>query len=307
MDNRRGSILIIILWSLFFLSALALAISAYIRPRLDLGGRLLRKTRAHYSAASGVKRAMLEIEKDGTELYDCMSDTWGDVSEGSIGGSTFSVELVDEERKININKAPYDVLKDFFEIVGETSSQDAEDLADSLIDWRDEDDDARDNGAEDGYYSMRRPGYDCKNADFELPEELLAVKGMTRELFGKVKDRITVYGEGGVNINTTDGLVLRSLGMSEELAAKVIDFRDKGGNIFEDAGKIASALNESEDLSLSSGEASEITKIFARGFFAVRSANFTGYSVGRIENRADSAKIAFVYDRDEKTIKYWRE
>lgn len=298
------------MWSLFFLAALALAISGYIRPRLDLGGKLLRRTRLHYYAQAGVKQMMLQIEKDSTDLYDCFSDTWsteGGLLKGKgLSGGTFRVELVDEERKINVNKAPYDVLKNFFEIVGEESSQDAEDLADSVIDWRDEDDDVRDNGAEDGYYSIRRPGYDCKNADFEILEELLLVKGMTRKIFDKVKEKITVYGEGRININTTDKFVLMSLGMSEELAEKIIGFRGEG-NVFEIAEEIASTLNESEELSLSSEEIAEINKIFGRGFFSVRSDNFIGTSVGNIENRADSAKIIFVYNRDNRKIKYWRE
>jgi general secretion pathway protein K len=180
MDNKRGSILIIILWSLFFLSALSLAISGYIRPRLDLGSRLLRRTKMHYYAKAGIKQAMLKIEKDDTPLHDCLDDGWNTDSaleRTEVEDGIFAVELVDEERKINVNTAPYDILKKFFEIAGQTSSEDAGDLADSIIDWRDEDDDTRDDGAEDGYYSMLKPGYDCKNSDFEIIEELLLVKG----------------------------------------------------------------------------------------------------------------------------------
>ena len=55
----------------------------------------------------------------------------------------------------------------------------------------------------------------------EVLDELLLVKGVTRDIFDKVKDRVTVYGTGQVNINTAGMRVLQSLGMSEELAEKI--------------------------------------------------------------------------------------
>jgi len=302
--TERGSILIIVLWSVFFLSVLAMAIDAHIRPQLALGGKLLRRTWAHYLAESGVRQAILAIEKDTTPLHDGLTDTWADVDGKELGMGAFTVELVDEERKININKAPYRVLKDFIEIAGETDSQEAEDIADSIMDWRDEDDDSRENGAEDGYYSMLHPGYPCKNKDFEAPEELLLVKGVTRELFDKIRDRITIYTEGPVNINTADTVVLVSIGMTGELAGKILDFRKE--SVFEDMDVIASTLAETEDLS--GDEISRLNKIFALGLFSVRSDNFMGQSVGELTGGTpESRRITFVFNREERKIKYWRE
>lgn len=315
MKTKRGSVLIIVLWSLFFLSALALAIDGYIRPRLDLGARLLRKARVHYYAEAGVKEAMLIIGKDAEAEYDCLNDAWcgagGNPEKTLPGGGAFTLELIDEERKVNINKASYDTLKNLFEIAGEVSSQDAEDLADSVIDWRDEDDDARDNGAEDGYYSIRHPGYDCKNKDFELLEELLLVKGMDRDVLDKVRSRITVHGQGAVNINTADAFIFECLGMTEELAGKIISIRGAGAadHIFDNTGEILEDIKdfEEEGLDLSAEEISQLNKVLAKGLFGTRSDNFLGRAVGKLQNRPDSASITFVYDRNEKKIKYWKE
>lgn len=308
-NSEYGSILIVVVWVLFFLSALVLAINAYIRPRIGLGGKLLNRAKAHYYAEAGVKQAMLELEKDDTDLYDCLSDGWSvntnAFGEKKITGGIFRFKLVDEERKININKAPRDVLKNLFEIVGGEDSQAAEALADSIIDWRDEDDDASPSGAENGYYSMLRPGYNCKNADFDIAEELLVVKGMTRKIFDKVKERITVYSEGPVNINTADKLVLMSLGMGDELAEKVLNFRDVDGNIFDDDGGVADSLNQSENLSAEDVVA--IDTILSKNLFSVFSYNFSGHASGKAEGRPDLLEITFVYNRDEKSIKYWRE
>ena len=60
--------------------------------------------------------------------------------------------LADEAGKINISKAAFDVLKQLFEVTGQTTSQTASDIAGSVLDWVDEDSDPRESGAEDGYY-----------------------------------------------------------------------------------------------------------------------------------------------------------
>jgi len=57
-----------------------------------------------------------------------------------------------------------------------------EELVDALIDWRDSDDNPRPLGAESEYYESLDPGYHVKNEPFETLEELLLVKGFTREI-----------------------------------------------------------------------------------------------------------------------------
>ena len=315
MPLKRGSVLIIILWSLFFLGILALAISSYVRPRLDLGSRLLRRARTHYLAESGVKRAMLELEKDDTESYDALSDNWatGEALAGALEGGTFTVRFVDEESKININTAKRDMLKDLFEIVGEADSLRSGGLADAVMDWRDEDDDTRSDGAEDGYYSMLRPGYPCKNGPFEILEELLLVKGMDAELLRKIRDNVTVYSEGTVNINTASGPVLRCLGFDEELVGKILSYRQgkKYGDgagaswTFDDVEGIAACLNAVEGLS--NEEIAQVNKIFATGIFSVASDNFMGESLGKAALRPDAVRVIFVFDRKNRKMKYWSE
>ncbi len=57
-----------------------------------------------------------------------------------------------------------------------------EDLADAILDWIDEDDDARDFGAEAQYYEMLDSPYLPANRPLRRIEELLHVRGVTREL-----------------------------------------------------------------------------------------------------------------------------
>jgi len=281
----------------------------------------------HYLAEAGVKRAMLAVENDDTDIYDALSDNWSDDDEAfkdvMLGAGTFSIVrqlegeskeygLVDEERKININKVPREVLSTLLEITAELSSDEAGAVADAIVDWRDEDDEPGDEGAEDWYYSSLDSPYDCKNGDFETVEELTMVKGVTREIFDSIRESVTVYGDGAVNVNTAGETALRALGMDEELAGKFITFRqteegidDEAENVFSSAENVASALNSAAGLS--SSEISRINKIFGLGLLTVVSDNFMGHSIGRVAGRDEFIFITFVYNRKDKELKYWRE
>ena len=317
LSPARGSILIIVLWALFFLASLAVALNRYIWPRLDLAGNLIRRAKIHYLAEAGVKRAILEIKYDEDTSYDALNEPWAGLAERleetELGDGIFTVELIDEERKININKAPLLVIKNVFEIMGEAASQDASDLAAAVVDWRDEDDDPGEGGAEDGYYFVHKCAYPCKNAEFEILEELFLVKGMTQEVFNKVKDSITVHGGGAVNINTAEVPVLQALGMEEELIEKVIHFRNgydgeeatADDNVFDDAGTIAKTLGEKEHMT--GADNSRILKLVGDGLLSVGSDNFQGSSIGQLSNGRGSVKISFVFDRRKNAVTCWRE
>ncbi|MFO0943799.1 MAG: type II secretion system protein GspK [Pirellulales bacterium] len=64
------------------------------------------------------------------------------------------------------------------------------DLADSILDWLDEDDDMREYGAEYDYYAGMQPAYKPANGPMESIEQLLLVKGMTPQiLYGYDQNR----------------------------------------------------------------------------------------------------------------------
>lgn len=65
-----------------------------------------------------------------------------------------------------------------------------EDVANSILDWLDADDDPRNDGAESDYYSSLNPPYRAKNGPLDSLEELLLVKGVTPQLlFGNDRNR----------------------------------------------------------------------------------------------------------------------
>lgn len=334
IDNpRRGSILIGVLWSLFFLASLALVINSLITPQLSLAARLRDRVVLRHITEAGMKKAIIEIRADETEGYDVLNDTWSvnedafkeiQLSDGKYFSLKYAVSgeegsegqeyygLTDEERKININTATGDVLNKLLEIAGEASSQESADIADAIIDWRDEDDEPGDNGAEDSYYEGLSPGYVCKNAPFDVLEELLLVKAMTQDIYDKVKDYLTVYGNGKVNLNTAEVLVLQSLGMRSSLTEKVITFRegddgtigtedDNAFNSTEGAGLLLSSK-----VGLNAEETNEFIAIAEGDLAGVQSDHFRGISIGALQDQEMSARIVFVINRDEQ-IRYWRQ
>lgn len=63
-------------------------------------------------------------------------------------------------------------------------------VADAILDWLDEDDEAREFGAESAYYASLEPPYAPKNGPLDTVEELLRVRGVTPQmLFGTDTNR----------------------------------------------------------------------------------------------------------------------
>jgi len=308
----KGSILIVVLWTLFILGALALAINSYVWPQLSFAGRFRDRTKALYAAKAGARAVMAQVVQDKDAGFDLLKDPWYNAEtfrDVPVGDSLFSVRVTDEERKININKASREVLKNAFMISAEADASLASEIAASIIDWRDADDKPLENGAETGYYAGLEAKYPCKNANFQVLEELLQVRGMTQQVFDASREYLTVYGLGAVNINTCGTQVLRSLGAGEELAKKIVSYRNgadgeegtEDDKVFDSVSGIVAALSKSGGFS--SAELTAAANIIAAGSITVRSDNFTGRSDGKFGNKTYG--ITFTFNRND-VIKRWR-
>ncbi len=112
-------------------------------------------------------------------------------------------------------------------------------LIDSIKDWIDENDDERDNGAEQGYYLSLESPYAPRNGPVLYPEELLFVRGMTKDIFYGNEDHpgiagyLTVTGrDGKININSAPAQVLAALadGLDDEMVQNMVAFRQDEEN-----------------------------------------------------------------------------
>jgi general secretion pathway protein K len=137
----------------------------------------------------------------------------------SAGPRRLSYRLTDESARINLNRASRDVLDRLLQEAGvEKSDRDV--IVDSILDWKDPNDEHRLNGAESDYYLALPVPYKSKNADFDSVDELLQVRGVTRALlygraeFPGLAEYLTIVGNNAINVNTASPLVLRVLGFA---------------------------------------------------------------------------------------------
>jgi general secretion pathway protein K len=130
-----------------------------------------------------------------------------------------SYRITDESARINLNRATRDVLDRLLQDLG-AEKTDRDTIIDSIQDWRDPNEEHRLNGAESDYYLGLPVPYRSKNGDFNSVDELLQVRGMTRELlYGRpdapgLAEHLTVFGAAVTNLNTASPVVLRALGFA---------------------------------------------------------------------------------------------
>jgi general secretion pathway protein K len=100
--------------------------------------------------------------------------------------------------------------------------EEASALVMAIKDWLDKDDEpSGEFGAEADYYQNLETPYQCKNDLMSSLAELQLIRGMDEALyFGEqggpgLKDLLTIYSDGKINVNTAGSLVLQAL-VSEE-------------------------------------------------------------------------------------------
>jgi general secretion pathway protein K len=327
---REGSVLLLVLWGLFFLSALIAASSTYVGSVIELARHMKQRSAGSQSAHVAVERSLQLVSAD-TNGWDGFGELWhqkeefewSDVEGGAFAvahtsiGESGSVQtnfgLIDEDGKINVNMAERGLLQALLRREGRLSAGEAESLAACIIDWRDPDDDVLTGGAENGYYQGLSSSYSCRNGPMRILRELLLVKGMDCNVLDRVSPHLTVYGSGKINLNTAGKAVLSAMAEAAggrdsaacvSLADKVIAAR-AGGNDFSGTSaagvissvKASSALTAEEEVLLSG--------MMRHG--TLRSSCFGGIAMGRASAGGAVSEIEFIFDREQKKIVYWRE
>lgn len=338
LADNKGSILVIALLSLCMLSIFSVQLGYVVRQKLTLVKRLDTKDKLHLIAEAGIKKVIAELKReDITHESFALKEAWGrdiftDVQAGDgqftvcnyyfwqtegAGGERTQITkygIMDEERKINVNKAGIKVLRRLFQNVANLDERSAAELAYCIIDWKDPDSYYQhpQYGAEDADYERLRSPYEAKDAEFEVLDELLLVKGMNQEVFDKVKDYLTIYGEGKININTVSKEVMLALGLKEEIADKILLFPYGGDSIMGTAddnifSKVSSIVPElSQFTPLSASEVALLSNLISTGVFTTNSDYFMIRSVAGLNGRNIVCQIVSVVNNDG-TIVFWRE
>ncbi len=331
-EYQKGMILVFALWVLILLSIFSLYLGRGARQKALFVKRLGERDVLHLIALAGVNKAILAISKDDSSRIDSFLDVWASKKEEfkdiKIGLGRFNVfynypqdgtirtmfGVVDEARKININKVDMKIIERLFEIVLNVSESEAKEFAASIIDFRDKDSNLLipQGSAEDSYYRNLSEPYDCKDDDYESLDELLLVKGITFDIFNKIKDFITIYGDKAVNINTASEEVLSAIGITDTVIDKIVTYRKgedselgtEDDNIFVSSTSVVPSLSQHYSLSIS--EVQNLSNIVAKGFIGVSSDYFSINSEASLSYSKAKEIIECIVSR-EGNILFWRE
>ena len=249
--NRRGVALIVVLLMVSIITALTIQLNRDTRSEVTGAANLSDGIRLRYMAQSGFAVGEALLLADTTPSFDALTEQWANtemlslISEGYFDNGSFKLAIQDEEGKIDINSlvlgsGDKTAIREFLLrlLTGPSFRLDrrkAEELVDAIKDWIDADDEVTGAGAEGAYYAGLQRPYTVKNAAIDCIEELLMVKGVTRELFygtagsPGLEQCLTVYGnvsrDGKVNIDTAPLAVLRALAV--EMTDEDVKLLDK--------------------------------------------------------------------------------
>ena len=172
----------------------------------------------------------------------------------TLGGGQFSYCITDEESRMNLNsQTSGERFSKLLEVLGLERS-DRDEITDSLLDWRDGNEDHRLHGAESEDTYLKLPvSYRSKNGSLESVSELVQIKGVTPALLegseGRrgLLDLVTVWGGGNTanyaNVNTVLPEVLRAYGVSEAEASE-LQQRRRQSPLFVPDGRLGTRISQ---------------------------------------------------------------
>lgn len=242
--KQTASILVITCWILVILIILSTGLARTVALEIDWARSLNRRLKAEYLAKAGIEQGIVERKKDSSSEYDSFYELRRK-RQKVLGRGKYTYFFVDEESKININTASVNTLS----LLPELDTELARNI----------------------YNSAFKP--------FFSKEEILLVEGVEKEVFSQIKDFITVYSEGKVNINTAPVPVLKALGLEEDLVEKIEEFRKgedgklgtEDDRVFKSTTGIISALQEVSILSPE--QIAQINALLSQGLLTVKSRN----------------------------------
>ena len=330
--KEKASILMIALWSLFILASFAVVLGFQVRQRMVLVKRLESRSKLSLIADAAIPLGIAEIKKFAKAEYMGLKDSWSNnpsfkdiplaggtcsfirpAFEPAAAGQGIQYGMVDEESKININKADMKLLTALIRVVLGVEDTEAQSLAASLIDWRDEDSTLSIplGSAEDSYYRNERNPYEAKDALFESLDEVRLVKGFNANVFEKIQDYITIYGSGKININTAGRNVLYATGMADMAVDRLLAVRSgkdeiagtDDDNVFGSIADVAPALTK--DGGFTPTQLADMNNLI-NAYTAVVSTAFTVNSAGKSPGDIYESRVSCVIDRSGRILSYRR-
>ena len=217
--NQRGLALIAVLWVTMLLAVIAASFTSSARTESRLARNMVENAKAEALADGAIHRAVLGVLEPDPER------AWradGTPYRMSYGEGDVTIRIEDEDAKVDLNAAPPELLRGLLLLVG-VEEEAAEELADRIVDYRDEDDQPEPNGAEDADYEAAGRAAGAIDRPLVTEAELLGVLGMSEELYRRLRPLVTVYsGAEGIDPMRASPDILRAIpGMTPEIAEAI--------------------------------------------------------------------------------------
>lgn len=334
-NKSKGAILILALWTMTLLAVFAAYVGLRVRQRASLISRIEDRSQLRFLAESGVKKAiaMIKLESDQSQgkltaagkqyLFNNLKEfssikvgigefsIYHDIKENLLTSKMYGVS--DEESKINLNRADVKTIKRLINTVAHIREDDADSLAEAIINWREVHSTELTGFSSDNYYSSLKSPYEAKQAEFELFDELRLVKGMTRKVFDEVIPYVTIFGDGKININTASREVLLALGLDASIADKILIARRGNDHqeateddfIFQKTFDVVSEMKSFIDVQ--SFEADQIDRLNKEAKLKTASSFYRITCSALLRNEDRRFKTVAVYNQTDKWVEYWHE
>jgi general secretion pathway protein K len=254
--KQNGFVVVLVLSMVGLLAVLLLGFNYKSRACLLAVGDFQKSQQALNCARAGLNVAIAAVRSNEDILTNPSSPQSGDAGLNLLSGETTlpvgegncSITITEENGKLNVNlltdkdgkpnRTKIDQLLRLIDLLNRQESGLSHigyGLVPAIIDWTDSNDEvvclpfvkSENLGAESDYYAGLEPPYRCKNKPLDTTGELLLLKGVTPEVFERIRDYVTVKGDGKVNINSAPKLVIESLSqeLNPALAQIIIDRR----------------------------------------------------------------------------------
>ncbi|MEO5700066.1 MAG: hypothetical protein ABIS17_01815 [Casimicrobiaceae bacterium] len=210
MTRQRGIALVLALWITILLTVIASSFAFSMRSEALAARNAVSGAQARAVADGAVDRMAYELLRPRNSPEVWSAD--GQVRQWRDGDIAVSAVAVDESARIDLNAAPQPLLLGLLQNVGGLVPEEAQAVLDAILDWKDQDDLRRPNGAEDPEYRAAGRKYRPANGPFESVGELRRVIGVTPALYDRIAETLTVYSQqGGINPVTASREVLLAL------------------------------------------------------------------------------------------------
>ncbi|BBB26759.1 general secretion pathway protein GspK [Amphritea japonica] len=208
--KQNGMALLSVLWVVTILTLLAGSLVASQRQSTDTTRQWLHQAQARYAAEAAVHLTLYQL------LNHQLQPGSEDSEEEPLQYADFIVSsnIFSEGGKADINHISGPLLHKIIQGLLDDPQQ-ADAIADQILDWRDGDELVRLNGAEKRDYRLADHPFTPSNQPFKNIAELQRILGMTTPLYLQLQPLVTVYsGQSNIDMAAARPELIEALGIT---------------------------------------------------------------------------------------------